>query len=98
MEKDHVNEGVQPRQQVKPIESATMTEQQQLQGTKVQRQSEHIPAMQSPQEGPSLCRSKRVKTAPQRLIELMYTKIEQQEIPGELLSLSTLFPHDATMD
>ena len=28
----------------------------------------------------------------------MYTEMEQQEIPGELLSLSTLFPHNATMD
>ena len=28
----------------------------------------------------------------------MYTEMEQQEIPGELLSLSTLFPHAATMD
>ena len=28
----------------------------------------------------------------------MYTEMEQQEITGELLSLSTLFPHDATMD
>ena len=98
MEKDHVNESVEPRQQVKPIEPATMTEQQQLQGMKVQRHREHVSTMQSPQEGPSLCRSKQVITAPQCLIELMYTKIEQEEIPGELLSLSTLFPHDATMD
>ena len=28
----------------------------------------------------------------------MYAEMEQQEIPGKLLSLSTLFPHDATID
>ena len=61
MEKDHVNESVEPRQQDKPTEPATMTEQQQLQGMKVQEQSEHVPVMQSPQEGPSLHRSKQVK-------------------------------------
>ena len=98
MEKDQVNESVEPKQQDKPTELATMTEQQQLQGMKVQKQNEHVPVMQPPQEGPSLRRSKQVKVVPQCLIELMYTEIEQQEIPGELLSLSTLFPHDATMD
>ena len=28
----------------------------------------------------------------------MYTEIESQNIPGEIFSLSTLFPQDATMD
>ena len=95
MEKDHINESVEPKQHDKPTEPATMTKQQQLQGLKVQKQSEHVPVMHSPQVGPSL---HRVKTVPQCLIELMYTKIEQQEILGELLSFSSLFPHDTTMD
>ena len=43
-------------------------------------------------------RSKRVLRAPQCLIELMYTEIESQDIPGEIFSHSTLFPQDATMD
>ena len=43
-------------------------------------------------------RSQRVKSTPQRLIELMYAEMEQHEISGELFSFSTLFPCDATMD
>ena len=86
-----------PRQQDKPSEPTIMTKQQpQLQSTKVHKWDKNV--MQSPQEGPSLRRSKCVKSTPQQLIELMYAEMEQQEIPGELLSLSTLFPHDATMD
>ena len=99
MEKEHVNKSIEPRQQDKPNEPATMSKQQpQLQSTKVQKQGQDVPVTQSPQAGPSLRRSKHVKSTPQWLIELMYAEMEQQEIPGELLSLSTLFPYDATMD
>ena len=99
LEREHVNERIEPRRQDKPSEPTIMTEQQsQLQSSKVQKQDQSVHATQSPQGGPFLRRSKRVKSTPQRLIELMYAEMEQQEIPGELLSLSTLFPHDATMD
>ena len=99
LEREHINERIEPRQQDKPSEPTITTEQQsQLQSAKVQKQDQNVHATQSPQGGPSLHRSKCVKLTPQRLIELMYTEMVQQEIPGELLSLSTLFPHDATMD
>ena len=58
MEKEHVNESVESRQQDKPKEPATRTKQQQLQGMKVQKQGADVPVMQSPQEWPSLSRSK----------------------------------------
>ena len=66
LEREHVNERIEPRWQDKPSELTIMTEQQsQLQSTKVQKQDQRVHAMQSPQGRPSLRRSKCVKSTPQ---------------------------------
>ena len=85
-------------QDAPPTVPLTTREQQLPQVANIQREINHVPAPQSPHDGPLLCRSKWVQRAPQHLIELMYTEIESQDIPGEIFSLSTLFPQDATMD
>ena len=88
-----------PRQQEKPTEpTITTAKQPQVQRTKIQQQDQGAHITQSPHGGPSLHRSQQVRSTPQRLIELMYAEMEQHEISGELLSFSTLFPRDATMD
>ena len=99
MNRAHVNERIDPRQQEKPTEpTITTAKQPQVQRTKVQQQDQGAHLTQSPQGGSSLRRSQRVRSTPQRLIELMYAEMEQHEISGELMSFSTLFPCDATMD
>ena len=66
MEREHVNERVEPRQQDKPNQPTIRTEQQpQLQNTKVHKQGKNVLVTQSPQEGPSLRRSKCIKSTPQ---------------------------------
>ena len=92
-------ERIDPRQQEKPTEpTITTAKQPPVQRTKIQQQDQGAHITQSQQGGPSLHRSQRVRSTPQRLIELMYAEMEQHEISGELLSFSTLFPRDATMD
>ena len=95
MDTEHIHERNEPRQQNKPG-APTLTNKQQ--STNIQDQEQNVQTMKSPQGGPTLRRSQCIKSTPQRLIELMYAELEQQEITGELLSLSTLFPYDATMD
>ena len=59
LEREHVNERIEPMQQDKPSELTITTEQQpQLQSTKVHKQDQNVLVTQSPQEGPSLRRSK----------------------------------------
>ena len=95
LDKEHIHERNEPRQQNKPSELTITAEQQ---NTTVQDQEQNVQTTKSPQGGPSLRRSQCVRSTPQCLLELMYAEMEQQEITGELLSFSTLFPHDATMD
>ena len=45
-----------------------------------------------------LRRSKHTRKPPQWLIEVMKIEIAEQSIPGELFSLTTMFPVDDTMD
>ena len=85
-------------QDAPPTDLLSTRDQQLPQVTNSQKEVNHVPATQSPQDGPSLQRSERVQRAPQCLIELMNTEIESQDIPGETFSPSTLFPQDATMD
>ena len=47
------------------------------------------------QDTPSLRRSSRPRTAPERLIEAMQTELEDQDIPFELFSLQAMFPDSA---
>ena len=101
--REHINERMDPRmnsrQQQKPTEPTIMTAKQpQVQRTNVQHQDQSANITQSPQQGSSLRRSQRVRSTPQQLIELMYAEMEHNEISGELLSFSTLFPCDTTMD
>ena len=103
MNREHINERLDPRmnprQQQKPTEpTITTAKQPQGQCTHVQHQDQSAHIAQSPQQGSSLRRSQRVRSTPQRLIELMYAEMDHNEISGELLSFSTLFPCDATMD
>ena len=87
-----------PMQDAPPTEPLATREQQLPQVSNVQREINHTPTSKSHHDGPSLCRSKQVQRAPRHLIELMYTEIKSQDIPGEIFSLSTLFLQDATMD
>ena len=97
MNRAHVDERMDPGQQQKPTEPTIMTTKQpQVQRTNVQHQDQSAHTTQSPQGGSSLRQSQRVRSTPQRLIELKYAEMEQHEISGELLSFSTLFPCDAT--
>ena len=103
MNREHINERmdslIDPRQQQKPTEpTITTAKHPQVQRINVQHQNQSANIMQTPQQGSSLRWIQRVRSMPQRLIELMYAKMEHNEISGELLSFSTLFPCDATMD
>ena len=62
LEREHINERIEPRRQDKPSEPTITTEQQ---STKVQEQDQNVQATQSPQGGSSLHRSKCVKSTPQ---------------------------------
>ena len=98
METDQPIRADKPMQDAPPTERLAMREQQLPQVSNVQREINHTPTSKSPHDGPSLHRSKWVQRAPQCWIELMYTEIKSQDIPGEIFSLSTLFLQDATMD
>ena len=87
-----------PMQDASPTEPLPIANHQLLQVLNHQQEQNTIPMTKAPHEGPSLHRLKRVSRAPQHLIELMFTEISTQAIPGELFSLTTLFPNDATMD
>ena len=63
LEREHINERIEPKLQDKPSEPTITTKQQ---STKVQDQDQNLQITQSPQGGPSLRRSKRVKSTPQR--------------------------------
>ena len=54
MEMDHTNTTDEPMQKATPIDPLTTTEQQLPQVTNIQREGNHVPTTQSPQEGPSL--------------------------------------------